>query len=133
MILIKILLRNSKLKVKTINILKNKGTDFDIKDDIFDIDPRVDIISRVVRWQLTKKRSGNHKVKSRSEIRSTNAKIYRQKGTGRARHGPSSVVQFRGGGVVHGPVVREHSHKLPKKIRVLGLKSALSLKAKMVI
>ena len=130
MILIKILLRNSKLKVKTIDILKNKGTDFDIKDDIFDIDPRVDIISRVVRWQLTKKRSGNHKVKSRSEIRSTNAKIYRQKGTGKARHGPSSVVQFRGGGVVHGPVVRDHTHKLPKKIRVLGLKSALSLKAK---
>ena len=118
------------MKVKTIDILKNKGTDFDIKDDIFDIDPRVDIISRVVRWQLTKKRSGNHKVKSRSEIRSTNAKIYRQKGTGKARHGPSSVVQFRGGGVVHGPVVRDHTHKLPKKIWVLGLKSALSLKAK---
>ena len=67
-------------------------------------------------------------MKSRSEIRSTNAKIYRQKGTGRARHGPPSVVQFRGGGVVHGPVVRNHSHKLPKKIRVLGLKSALSIK-----
>lgn len=121
--------RKIKLKIKIIDIYKNKVNDFNIVDDIFKIVPRKDVIARVIRWQLSKKRSGNHKVKSRSEIRSTNAKIYRQKGTGKARHGPSSVVQFRGGGVVHGPVVRSHNHKLPKKIRSLGLKSALSLKA----
>ena len=118
------------MKLKSLNIFKSKEKDFNVSDGIFDIEPRKDIIARVVRWQLAKKRSGNHKVKSRSEVKSTTAKIYRQKGTGRARHGPSSVVQFRGGGVVHGPVVRNHSHKLPKKIRLLGLKSALSLKAK---
>ena len=118
------------MKLKSLNIFKSKEKDFNVSDGIFDIEPRKDIIARVVRWQLAKKRSGNHKVKSRSEVKSTTAKIYRQKGTGRARHGPSSVVQFRGGGVVHGPVVRNHSHKLPKKIRLLGLKSALSIKAK---
>ena len=118
-----------RLKIKIIDIYKNKVNDFNIVDDIFKIEPRKDVIARVIRWQLSKKRSGNHKVKSRSEIRSTNAKIYRQKGTGKARHGPSSVVQFRGGGVVHGPVVRSHNHRLPKKIRSLGLKSALSIKA----
>jgi len=118
------------LKVKLVDLLKNKQKDYNINDDIFSIEPRSDIISRVVRWQLSKKRTGNHKVKSRSEIRSTTAKIYRQKGTGKARHGPPSVVQFRGGGVVHGPLVRDHSHKLPKKIRLLGLKSALSIKAR---
>ena len=118
------------MKLKSLNIFKSKEKDFNVSDGIFDIEPRKDIIARVVRWQLAKKRSGNHKVKSRSEVKSTTAKIYRQKGTVRARHGPSSVVQFRGGGVVHGPVVRNHSHKLPKKIRLLGLKSALSLKAK---
>jgi len=118
------------LKVKLVDLLKNKQKDYNINDDIFSIEPRSDIISRVVRWQLSKKRTGNHKVKSRSEIKSTTAKIYRQKGTGKARHGPPSVVQFRGGGVVHGPLVRDHSHKLPKKIRLLGLKSALSIKAR---
>lgn len=118
------------MKLKSLNIFKSKEKDFNVSDGIFDIEPRKDIIARVVRWQLAKKRSGNHKVKSRSEVKSTTAKIYRQKGTGRARHGPSSVVQFRGGGVVHGPLVRDHSHKLPKKIRLLGLKSALSIKAR---
>ncbi len=118
------------MKLKSLNIVKNKEKDFSVSDKIFAIVPRPDIMARVIRWQLSKKRMGNHKVKSRSEVKSTTAKIYRQKGTGRARHGPSSVVQFRGGGVVHGPVVRDHAHKLPKKIRILGLKSALSLKAK---
>ena len=118
------------MKLKSLNIIKNKEKDFSVSDKIFSIAPRPDIIARVIRWQLSKKRMGNHKVKSRSEVSSSTAKIYRQKGTGRARHGPSSVVQFRGGGVVHGPVVRDHAHKLPKKIRILGLKSALSIKAK---
>ena len=82
----------------------------------------------MVKWQLAKRRAGTHKVKSRGEISVTTAKMFRQKGTGRARHGPRSVVQFRGGGVVHGPVVRDHGHAMPKKVRQLGLRSALSSK-----
>ena len=118
------------MKVKTLNKTKSNNLDVTIKDEIFDIDPNKGVILRVLNWQLAKKQQGSHKVKSRSEVKSTTAKMYRQKGGGRARHGASSVVQFRGGGVVHGPVPRSHSHKLPKKIRVLGLKSALSQKAK---
>ena len=118
------------MKVKSLNKTKSNNSDFIIKDEIFGIDPNENVILRVLNWQLAKKQQGSHKVKSRSEVKSTTAKMYRQKGGGRARHGASSVVQFRGGGVVHGPVPRSHSHKLPKKIRVLGLKSALSQKAK---
>ena len=105
-----------------------KGS-IELADSIFGIEPREDIMARVVKWQLAKRRSGNHKVKGRSEISRTTAKMYKQKGTGRARHGAASVVQFRGGGVVHGPVVRDHDHKLPKKVRALGMRSALSAKA----
>ena len=118
------------MKVKTLNKTKSNNSDSIIKDEIFGIDPNEGVILRVLNWQLAKKQQGNHKVKSRSEVKSTTAKMYRQKGGGRARHGASSVVQFRGGGVVHGPVPRSHSHNLPKKIRILGLKSALSQKAK---
>ena len=118
------------MKVKSLNKSKSKNSDFIIKDEIFGIEPNKNVILRVVNWQLSKRQQGNHKVKSRSEVKSTTAKMYRQKGGGRARHGAASVVQFRGGGVVHGPLPRSHSHKLPKKIRLLGLKSALSQKAK---
>ena len=118
------------MKVKTLNKTKTNNYEVVIKDEIFGIDPNKDVILRVLNWQLARKQQGSHKVKSRSEVKSTTAKMYRQKGGGRARHGAPSVVQFRGGGVVHGPVPRSHSHKLPKKIRVLGLKSALSQKAK---
>ena len=118
------------MKVKILNQSKSNNSDVVIKDEIFGIDPNEGVILRVLNWQLAKKQQGSHKVKSRSEVKSTTAKMYRQKGGGRARHGASSVVQFRGGGVVHGPVPRTHSHNLPKKIRILGLKSALSLKAK---
>ena len=118
------------MKVKTLNKTKSNNADVVIKDEIFAINPDEKVILRVLNWQLSKKQQGSHKVKSRSEVKSTTAKMYRQKGGGRARHGAASVVQFRGGGVVHGPVPRSHSHKLPKKIRVLGLKSALSQKAK---
>ena len=118
------------MKVKTLNKSKSNNSDFTINDEIFGIEPNKNVILRVVNWQLSKRQLGNHKVKSRSEVKSTTAKMYRQKGGGRARHGPASVVQFRGGGVVHGPLPRSHSHKLPKKIRLLGLKSALSQKAK---
>ena len=118
------------MKLKILNKSKSSSSDVTVNDDIFGIDPNKEIILRVLNWQLSKKQQGSHKVKSRSEVKSTTAKMYRQKGGGRARHGPPSVVQFRGGGVVHGPVPRSHSHKLPKKIRVLGLKSVLSQKAK---
>ena len=118
------------MKVKILNKTKSSNSEVVIKDEIFAINPNQNVIWRVLKWQLAKKQQGDHKVKSRSEVKSTTAKMYRQKGGGRARHGASSVVQFRGGGVVHGPISRSHAHKLPKKIRVLGLKSALSQKAK---
>ncbi|WP_113155288.1 50S ribosomal protein L4 [Nitratireductor sp. OM-1] len=101
-----------------------------ISDEIFGLEPREDILHRVVRWQLAKKQQGTHQTKGRSEIARTGAKMYRQKGTGRARHSSARVPQFRGGGRAHGPVVRDHSHDLPKKVRALGLKLALSAKAK---
>ena len=101
-----------------------------LSEEIFGLDPREDILQRVVRWQLAKKQQGTHKAKGRAEIARTGAKMYKQKGTGRARHSSARVPQFRGGGKAHGPVVRDHSHDLPKKVRALGLKHALSAKAK---
>jgi|MDTB01.1.fsa_nt_gb large subunit ribosomal protein L4 len=124
-----LLKRVSLMKLKVTTLDNKAAGDITLADDVFAVAPRADIVARVVNWQLAKRRAGNHKVKSRGEIRKTGAKMYRQKGTGNARHGPRSVVQFRGGGVVHGPVVRDHSHSLPKKVRQLGLKSALSSKA----
>ncbi|WP_159590060.1 50S ribosomal protein L4 [Chelativorans xinjiangense] len=101
-----------------------------LSEEIFGLDPREDILHRVVRWQLAKRQQGSHKTKGRAEIARTGAKMYRQKGTGRARHSSARVPQFRGGGRAHGPVVRSHAHDLPKKVRALGLKHALSAKAK---
>lgn len=117
------------MKVKVTTLDNKAAGDMTLADEVFAVTPRADIVARVVNWQLAKRRAGTHKVKSRGEITRTTAKMYRQKGTGRARHGAASVVQFRGGGVVHGPVVRDHGHALPKKIRKLGLRSALSAKA----
>ena len=117
------------MKVKVTTLESKAAGDITLADEVFAIAPRSDIVARVVNWQLAKRRAGTHKVKSRGEITRTTAKMYRQKGTGRARHGAASVVQFRGGGVVHGPVVRDHGHALPKKIRKLGLRSAVSAKA----
>jgi len=117
-----------KVSVKT---LDNKAAgDMTLADAVFGIEPRADIMARVVNWQLAKRRAGNHKVQIRSEIARTGAKLFRQKGTGNARHGAASSNIFRGGGVVHGPVVRDHGHSLQKKVRALGLKSALSSKAR---
>ena len=101
----------------------------ELSDEIFGLDPREDILQRVVRWQLAKKQQGTHKAKGRAEIARTGAKMYKQKGTGRARHHSARAPQFRGGGKAHGPVVRSHEHDLPKKVRALGLKHALSAKA----
>jgi len=117
------------MKAELKSIGNKKTSNIELSDSVFGITPREDIIARVVKWQLAKRRAGTHKVKSRSEIAKTGAKMFRQKGTGRARHGAASVVQFRGGGVVHGPVVRDHGHDLPKKVRKLGLRSVLSAKA----
>lgn len=104
--------------------------DIELSDAIFGLEPRSDILYRVVRWQLAKARAGTHAVKNRAEINRTGKKIYRQKGTGNARHGSARANLFRGGGRSFGPVVRDHSHDLPKKVRALGLRHALSAKAK---
>ena len=117
------------MKAELKSIGNKKTSNIELADSVFGITPREDIIARVVKWQLAKRRAGTHKVKSRSEIAKTGAKMFRQKGTGRARHGAASVVQVRGGGVGHGPVVRDHGHDLPKKVRKLGLRSVLSAKA----
>ncbi len=101
-----------------------------LSDEIFGLTPRIDILQRMVRWQLSKRQAGTHKTKTRAEVSATTKKMYKQKGTGRARHGAKSVPQFRGGGRAHGPVVRSHEHDLPKKVRALALKHALSTKAK---
>jgi len=101
-----------------------------LSEEIFGLEPREDILQRVVRWQLAKKQQGTHKSKGRAEIARTGAKMYKQKGTGRARHHSARAPQFRGGGKAHGPVVRSHEHDLPKKVRALGLKHALSAKAR---
>ncbi len=108
-----------------------KGGSIELPDDIFGIeDIRADILQRVVTWQLANRRSGNHKIKTRNEVSRTGKKMYRQKGTGGARHGSRKAAQFVGGAKVFGPVVRSHAVDLPKKVRALGLKHALSSKAK---
>jgi large subunit ribosomal protein L4 len=101
-----------------------------VSDEIFGLEPRTDLIHRVVRWQLAKRQAGTHKTLGRSEVTGSTKKFVRQKGSGGARHGNKKAPQFRGGGKAFGPVVRDHGHDLPKKVRVLGLKHALSAKAK---
>ncbi|SCB16073.1 50S ribosomal protein L4 [Rhizobium hainanense] len=101
-----------------------------LSDAIFGLEPREDILARVVRWQLAKKQQGTHQAKGRADVARTGAKMYKQKGTGRARHHSARAPQFRGGGKAHGPVARSHEHDLPKKVRALGLRHALSAKFK---
>ena len=101
-----------------------------LSDDVFGLEPRQDILQRMVRWQMAKRRQGTHDTKGRSEIARTGKKMYRQKGTGNARHSTAKAPQFRGGGVAHGPTPRSHDHELPKKVRRLALKHALSSKAR---
>jgi large subunit ribosomal protein L4 len=100
----------------------------ELPDEIFAAVPRADIMARVVHWQLARRRAGTHKVKGMGEVSGTTKKPYRQKGTGSARQGSLRSPQFRTGGAVHGPVVRDHGYDLPKKVRRLGLISALSQK-----
>jgi large subunit ribosomal protein L4 len=101
-----------------------------LSDEIFGLEPRSDILQRCVNWQLAKRQRGTHKSKMRGEIAKTTKKMYRQKGTGGARHGAQTAPQFRGGGKAFGPIVRSHASELPKKVRALALKHALSSKAK---
>jgi large subunit ribosomal protein L4 len=101
-----------------------------LSDEIFGLEPRGDIVQRCVNWQLAKRQRGTHKAKDRSEIWRTGKKMYAQKGTGGARHGSARVPQFRGGGRAFGPIVRSHAIDLPKKVRALALRHALSSKAK---
>ena len=115
-----------KIDIKTLD--NGTAGEADLPDEIFAVTPRNDIMARVVHWQLAKRRSGNHKVKGMGEVSGTTKKPYKQKGTGNARQGSLRSPQFRTGGVVHGPVVRDHGYSLPKKIRRLGLISALSQK-----
>ncbi len=99
-----------------------------LPDAVFGLEPRADLIQRMVRYQLAKRRAGTHDVKNRSEISRTGAKMYKQKGTGRARHSTAKAPQFRGGGRAFGPTPRNHGFDLPKKVRALALKHALSAK-----
>jgi large subunit ribosomal protein L4 len=100
----------------------------ELDDAIFGLEPREDLIARMVRWQLAKRQAGDHKTLGRADIHRTGKKMYKQKGTGGARHGSARVPQFRGGGRAMGPVVRSHAHDLPKKVRALALRHALSAK-----
>ena len=118
------------MKLKVIKLDGASAGSVELGDDIFGLDPRVDILHRVVRWQRNKAQAGTHKVKTRSETSYSKKKIYRQKGTGGARHGDRNAPIFRKGGVYKGPTPRSHGHDLPKKVRTLGLKHALSSKAK---
>jgi large subunit ribosomal protein L4 len=117
------------MPVQIRNLAAEEVGSVELADAIFGVEVRADILHRVVLWQLAKRRAGTHKVKTRAEIARTGAKLYKQKGTGRARHGSRRVNLFRGGGVTFGPVVRDHATDLPKKVRALGLKCALSSKA----
>ncbi len=101
-----------------------------VSEAVFGLEPRTDILHRMVRWQLAKRQQGTHDVKNRSEINRTTKKMYKQKGTGGARHGAMSAPQFRGGGRAFGPTPRSHAHDLPKQVRALALRHALSAKAK---
>jgi large subunit ribosomal protein L4 len=118
------------MKHDVIKLDGGKAGSVELGDEIFGVEPRVDILHRVVRWQRNNAQAGTHKVKTRSEVSYSTKKIYRQKGTGGARHGARSAPIFRGGGIYKGPTPRSHGHELPKKVRKMGLKMAISAKAK---
>ncbi len=118
------------MKCDVITLEKKSAGSIDLPDALFGAEVRKDILHRVVRWQLAKRRAGTHKTKTQSEISGTTKKPFAQKGGGRARQGSLRSPQFRGGATIFGPVVRSHAHSLPKAIRRLGLMSALSSKAK---
>jgi len=116
------------MQVPVITLDNGSAGEIELPEALFAAAPRPDIMARVVHWQLAKRRAGTHKVKGMGEVSGTTKKPYRQKGTGNARQGSLRAPQFRTGGVVHGPVVRDHGYSLNKKVRRLGLISALSQK-----
>ncbi|WP_398471766.1 50S ribosomal protein L4 [Tardiphaga sp.] len=118
------------MKLNVTTLEGKEAGSVELNEAIFGLDVRTDLIQRCVNWQLAKRQAGTHKAKGRAEIARTGKKMYKQKGTGGARHGSARVPQFRGGGRAFGPVVRSHATDLPKKVRALALKHALSAKAK---
>jgi large subunit ribosomal protein L4 len=118
------------MKTKVLNLDNKSAGDVELSDAIFGLEPRADLIQRVVVWQLAKRRSGQHKVLTRAEVNRTKKKMYKQKGTGNARHGARSAPLFVGGAKAMGPVAHSHEFDLPKKVKALGLRHALSAKAK---
>ena len=118
------------MKLDVIKLDGGSAGSVDLDEALFGLDPRADILHRVVRWQRAKAQAGTHKVKTRSEVSYSTKKIYRQKGTGGARHGSRKAPIFRKGGIYKGPTPRSHAHDLTKKFRALGLRHALSAKAK---
>lgn len=117
------------MKLDVITLDGGKAGTIDLDEALFGLEPRADILHRVVRWQRARAQAGTHKTKGRSEVSYSTKKIYRQKGTGGARHGDKGAPIFRHGGTYKGPIPRSHAHDLPKKFRALGLKHALSAKA----
>ena len=118
------------MKAKVLNLDAADAGEIELKDEIFGLEPRQDLMQRVVVWQLAKRRAGTHKTKTRGEVNRTTKKVYRQKGTGSARHGARSAPTYVGGGKAMAPVVRSHEFDLPKKVRAAGLRHALSAKAR---
>ena len=118
------------IKNKIIDLDNKSKESIDLPGFIFSTEIKEEVVAKVVNWQLSNKRQGSHKVKERNEIVGSNAKIYRQKGTGKARHGSKKVVQFKGGGVVHGPKVRSHNKKIPSKLKKQAIRILLSSKLK---
>lgn len=118
------------MKTKILNLDNKAAGDVELNDAIFGLEPRQDLIQRVVVWQLAKRRSGQHKVLTRAEVNRTKKKMYKQKGTGQARHGARSAPLFVGGAKAMGPVSHSHEFDLPKKVKALGLRHALSSKVK---
>ncbi len=116
------------MKLDVVSFGKGKGGSIDLAEEVFGLSPRGDILHRCVTWQLAKRQQGTHKSKPRNEVQMTSKKMYKQKGTGGARHGNKAAPQFRGGGTAHGPRPRSHATDLPKKVRRLALKHALSAK-----
>jgi large subunit ribosomal protein L4 len=119
-----------RMKADVITLDGGKAGSIDLNDALFGLEPRADILHRVVRWQRAKAQAGTHSTLGRSDVSYSTKKIYRQKGTGGARHGDKGAPIFRHGGIYKGPVPRSHAHDLPKKFRALGLRHALSAKAK---
>jgi large subunit ribosomal protein L4 len=118
------------MKSKVLNLDASDAGEIELNDSIFGLEPRQDLIQRVIVWQLAKRRAGTHKVLTRAEVNRTKKKLYAQKGTGQARHGARSAPLFVGGAKAMGPVQHSHEFDLPKKVKALGLRHALSAKAK---